>query len=392
MNIKLMDVKRQFDADASEYEQAVGRALRSGSYILGEEVASFEAEFASYIGVKHAIGVGNGTDALSIALQACGIGVGDEVITTPFTFFATAEAIASVGARPVFVDIDVETFDIDCTGVVEAITDKTKAILPVHYYGNPCDMDFVRGVADRHGLMVIEDCAQSTGAIYKGHQTGGLGTVGCFSFFPTKTLGCAGDGGMITTDDDGVAEAARAIRVHGSGLPGLQTYNRLAGENVYDEDKDIDLSMPKYYNYLIGRNSRLDAIQAALLRVKLKKLDTWVSQRGSIADRYRAELADSGYIFQKIVEGNQSAYYLFSVRHPEVARIKAYLKDNGIDAGTYYPVLMHLEPAFQCLDYHRGDFPKAEMVCESVFSIPVWPEMTDEEVGYVIEKMKEAAR
>ena len=327
MQIELMDVKRQFDTDANEYEQTVGRALRSGSYILGEEVTSFETEFASYVGINHSIGVGNGTDALNIALQACGIGVGDEVITTPFTFFATVEAIASVGAVPVFVDIDEGTYDIAASMIEKRITDRTKAILLVHIYGNPCDMDEISRIAKKHGLKVVEDCAQSTGASFWGCQTGSLGTVGCFSFFPTKTLGCAGDGGMIVTDDDRIAEAARAIRVHGSGLFGMRTRNYLAMESdmdveVYDDGRDIDLSMPKYYNYLIGQNSRLDAIQAALLRVKLKKLNLWTERRNEIAEHYRKELNGYGYIFQDVHENCKSSYYLFSVRHKESGQIK----------------------------------------------------------------------
>ncbi len=390
--INLMDVRRQFEDGSKEYEEAMLRVLRSGKYILGDEVASFEAKFASYIGVKHAIGVGNGTDALAIALKACGIGEGDEVITTPFTFFATAEAIAYVGAVPVFVDIDEKTFDIDVSLVENAITSKTKALLPVHIYGNPCDMDAICELAEKHGLKVIEDCAQSTGATNKNKQTGSFGDVGCFSFFPTKSLGCAGDGGMIVIDDDQVAEAARSIRVHGSGVPGLRTYNYLAGEDVYDESKDIDLSMPKYYNFLIGQNSRLDAMQAAILSVKLKKLDSWTERRNEIAARYRKELAEYGYIFQEIDKGSVSAYYLFSVRHKDSVEIKKFLSDAGIGVGTYYPVPLHLAPAFVKLGYRDGDLPIAEMVCRDIFSVPVWPEMTDDEVGFVIEKMKEAVR
>ncbi len=312
MDIKLMDVKRQFDADVNEYEQAVDRALQSGSYILGEEVVSFEFEFASYIGVKHAIGVGNGTDALVIALKSCGIGVGDKVITTPFTFFATVEAIASVGAVPVFVDIDEKSYGIDVSLIEEKVTDKTKAILPVHIYGNPCDMVALAELASKYKLKVIEDCAQSTGATLNDLQTGSFSDAGCFSFFPTKTLGCAGDGGMIVTNDDRVAEAARAIRVHGSGIPGIRTHNYLVSEIgsddlIYDEDRDIDLSMPKYYNYLIGQNSRLDDIQAALLRVKLKKLNEWTERRNEIAGRYRRELDGCGYIFQNVSEKCRSS-------------------------------------------------------------------------------------
>ena len=397
MDVKLMDVRRQMELDITEYEKATNRVLRGGQFILGEEVASFESEFATYIGVKHAIGVGNGTDALSIALQACGIGVGDEVITTPFTFFATVEAVASLGAVPVFVDIDEKSYDIDVSMVEERITDRTKAILPVHIYGNPCDMDAIEELSRKHNLKIIEDCAQSTGASLNGRQTGSFGDVGCFSFFPTKTLGCAGDGGMIVTNDDRVAEAARAIRVHGSGLPGLRTHNYLIEENkgndiVYDKDRDIDLSMPKYYNFLIGQNSRLDAVQAALLQVKLKKLDGWTKRRNEIAERYRKELNGCGYIFQDVREDRRSAYYLFSVRHKESGRIKEYLKESGIGVGTYYPVPMHLEPALWYLGYKEGDFPVTEKLCRDVFSIPVWPEMTDEEVGYVIEKMREATR
>ena len=383
MKINLMDIKRQHEEHAQEYESAALEVLRSGNYITGENVKAFEKEFAEYIGVKYAVSCGNGTDALHIALRACGIKPGDEVITTPFTFFATAEAIASVGAVPVFVDCDENTYCMDASKIEDAVTEKTKAIIPVHFYGQPADMDRINSIAEKHNLAVIEDSAQASGSVYKNKKTGNLGNAGCFSFFPTKTLGCDGDGGMITTNDIHVAEAASAIRVHGSGLNGLKTYNYLKGENILSEEKDIDLAAPKYYNFLIGQNSRLDELQAAILRKKLTHLDDFIERRRAHALKYSNALKGTSYKIPAETEGTVNTYYLYALMHPKAHEIMAELKKNGIGTGTYYPVPLHQQKAYRDLRYKDGDFPVAEQLASCVLSLPMHTELDEEQLEYI---------
>lgn len=388
MNIKLMDMQRQHAENAEEYEQAALEVLRSGSYIMGENVKAFENEFAEYMGVKYAVSCGNGTDALHIALRAAGIKPGDQVITTPFTFFATAEAIASVGAIPVFVDCDKQSYCIDPTKIECAITPKTKAIIPVHFYGQPAAMDEINAIAKKHNLIVVEDSAQASGSIYKGKKTGGLGDVGCFSFFPTKTLGCAGDGGMITTNNPQIAEAAKAIRVHGSGVSGLRTYNFLKGQNILDETKDIDNSAPKYYNFVIGQNSRLDELQAALLRKKLKRLDDFIARRRKHAAIYTEALKESSFITPTDIPDTVNTFYLYALQHPDAGKVTEELKKNGVGTGTYYPVPLHEQKVFEKLGYKNGDFPVSEYLSKKTFVIPVYPELTKEEQEFIISILK----
>ena len=387
MKIALMDVKRQHLENAKEYETAVLEVLRSGNYIMGENVKAFEKEFAEYVGVKYAISCGNGTDALHIALRAMGIGPEDEVITVPYTFFATAEAIASIGAKPVFVDVDKETYCMDVNKIEEAITSRTKAILPVHFYGQPADMDSINKIAKKHNLLVLEDSAQASGSVYKGKKTGSLGDAGCFSFFPTKTLGCDGDGGMITTNNLQIAEAAQSIRVHGSGLSGLHTYNYLNGKNVLDENKDIDLEQPKYYNFLIGQNSRLDEIQAAILRKKLTHLDDFIKLRREHADYYNQALKGSSYILPKIIKGTINTYYLYVLQHEMASKIMSELKDAGIGTGTYYPVPLNEQKALKNLTNYKC-FAISEKLSKTTFAIPVYPELTNSEMDYIINVLK----
>jgi dTDP-4-amino-4,6-dideoxygalactose transaminase len=283
LQIPLINLKKQYETIKEDVDKNVLRVFSSAQYIMGENVKQFEKEFGEYIGVKHSISVGNGTDALIIALKALGIGQGDEVITTPFTFFSTAESVSAVGAVPVFVDVRRDTFNIDPAEIEEKITSKTKAIIPVHIFGQPADMDEINEIAQKHNLKVIEDACQAVGAEYKHKKAGALGDIACFSFFPTKNLGCAGDGGMIVTDDDNLAVVCRALRTHGSGENGQKAYNFLNGINEeVEEDKSEDNTVYnplKYYNYLIGYNSRLDEIQAAVLRVKLPLLDGWNDKR-----------------------------------------------------------------------------------------------------------------
>lgn len=391
MKINLMDIQRQHAEHAEEYEVAAIEVLRSGNYIMGQNVTAFEKEFADYVGVKYAVSCANGTDALHIALRASGIKAGDEVITTPFTFFATAEAISSIGAIPVFVDCDEKSYCIDPSKIGKAITSKTKAILPVHFYGQPAAMDEINEIARKNSLLVIEDSAQASGSLYKGKKTGSLGDAGCFSFFPTKTLGCDGDGGMITTNNTTIAEAARAIRVHGSGLSGLRTYNYLNGQKLLDENKDLDLSAPKYYNFLIGQNSRLDEIQAAILRKKLTHLDDFISRRRSHAEIYDVALKGSAYTTPSVIEGCVNTYYLYVLQHPKAQEIMTELKKNEVGTGTYYPVPLHLQKVFENLGYKIGDFPVSERLVKQTFAVPVFPELTEEEQAFVINLLKKFA-
>ncbi len=279
MKISLMNVQRQHETYAAEYEEAALKVLRSGNYIGGEEVAAFEEEFAAYEGAKYGISCGSGTDAIVLALRALGVGAGDEVITVSWTFFATAESIAAVGATPVFIDVDPITYCMNPKLVESAITERTKAVLPVHFYGQSCDMDALRTICKRHGLYLIADCAQSAGTKYKGERKNTLGDVSCFSFFPTKNLGCDGDGGMILTDSEDIAHACKSLKTHGSGMDGLNMLKRDCRLKNIPFPKNIPVGETKYFNYLIGYNSRLDAIQAAILRKKLMHLDEFVEKR-----------------------------------------------------------------------------------------------------------------
>ena len=336
MNIPLIDLQAQYKSLEEELNKAALEVLSSAKYIMGENVIEFEKEFASYIGVKHAISVGNGTDALVLALKAMGIKSGDEVITTPFTFFATAEAISAVGAVPVFVDVDKETFNIDVTKIEEKITNKTKAIIPVHIFGQAADMDEINKIAKKHNLLVLEDACQAIGGKYKGKNIGALADAACFSFFPTKNLGCAGDGGMIVTDNDDIAIIARALRTHGSGENGQKAYNLL--NNITEEVKtaegadDTVYNPLKYYNYLIGYNTRLDAIQAALLRIKLKEIDKWNAKRREIVKIYNDALQNSDYVTPFCREDVEHVYHI----HPSIRKreeVIAKLKKAGVATG-----------------------------------------------------------
>ncbi len=382
-----MDVKRQHETHAAEYEEAALRTLRSGRYIGGDEVTEFEREFAAYEGASYGIACGNGTDAILLALRALRIGQGDEVITVAMTFFATAEGIAAVGAKPVFVDVDPESLCMDPDLVEAAITERTKAILAVHFYGNSLDMDALRAIANKHGLYLIADCAQSAGTKYRGTRKGTLGDVSCFSFFPTKNLGCAGDGGMVLTDSEEIASACRSLRAHGSGKNGLDTLRRTyqkAGEPL---PEDMPLGETKYYNYLIGYNTRMDAIQAAILRVKLRYLDEFVEARRGNAEFYRKALAGTAYILPAEPDYSEHSYYIFALRHERAPKVMKKLTEAGIGNGTYYPVPLHLQGAFLDLGYRPGDLPVTESLCAHSFAIPVYPELAEEERQYIVENL-----
>ncbi len=392
MNISLIDLKRQYQTIKEEADKKVLEILSSAQYIMGENVKEFEKEISEYLGVKHSISVGNGTDALIIALKALGIGEGDEVITTPYTFFATAESISIVGATPVFVDVDIDTYNIDPEKIEEKITDKTKAIMPVHIFGQPCDMDSINKIAKKDNLKVIEDACQAIGAEYKEKMIGGISDIACFSFFPTKNLGCAGDGGMIVTNDDNLATICRALRTHGSGTDGHKAYNIIHNiEEDTTEDKGTDNTVYnplKYYNYLIGQNSRLDELQAAILRIKLRELDKWNDARRENARFYNEKLKDTKFITPFEDENSKHVYHLYILQSENRIELVNYLKDKGIATGVYYPVPLHLQKAYKDLGYKEGDLPNAEYLSHRTFAIPIFPELTDEEKEYIVEKLK----
>lgn len=393
MNIPLLNLKRQYKNIEEEVNASVLECFKNAQYIMGENVKEFEKEIAEKIGVKHAITVGNGTDSLIIALKSLGIKEGDEVITTDYTFFATAEAIRFVGATPVFCDVELDTYNIDPSQIEEKITDKTKAIVCVHLFGNACKMDEINDIAKRHNLYVVEDAAQAINSQYNGKNVGNLGDVACFSFFPTKNLGCFGDGGMITTNDDDLATIIRALKVHGSGENGMKAYAILNDEEVEVVEQnsgDNTVYNPlKYYNYLIGHNSRLDEIQAAILRIKLKHLDEYTENRRSISHGYIEALKDTSLVMPTETEGGKHVFHLFILQSENREEIESKLKEKGIATGTYYKVPMHLQKAFNDLGYKKGDFPNAEYLSERTFAIPLFPEMNDEEREYIINSIKE---
>jgi len=337
--------------------------VRGGQFILGENVAKLEKEIADLCGVKYAIGVGNCSDALYLALLACGVGPGDEVITTPFTFFATAGAIAHTGAKPVFCDIDPGTFNIDPSKIEDAITERTKAILPVHLYGQAADMDPIVSLAKEHNLYVIEDAAQAIGAKYKGRPVGSLGDVACFSFFPTKNLGAFGDGGMLTTNDPELEERIRMLRVHGS--------------------------RKKYHHEILGCNSRLDALQAAILSVKVKYLKDWTDARRSLAEGYRQKLSLAGesIIHPMVMEGAYHVYHQYTIRIPHRDAVQEELKSRGVASTVYYPLSLHLQPVFKNLGYKPGDFPESEKATGEALSLPMFPELEPSEQDCVVEEL-----
>lgn len=359
-----LDLKAQFASIRDEVMAAITRVMESQQFILGGEVQQFETEIAAKLQVQHAIGCASGTDALILALMAAGIGPGDEVITTPFSFVATAGSIVQVGAKPVFVDIDSATFNLDFKLLHAAITPKTRAIIPVHLFGLPADMDPILAVARAHNLLVIEDAAQAIGAQYKGQFVGGIGDCGCFSFFPSKNLGAAGDGGLITTNDSAMAERLRMIRVHGSRR--------------------------KYYHEIQGINSRLDALQAAILRVKLRYLDEWAAGRAARAQRYR-DLFEARGLTRFIrcpALPSQAAvhvYNQFTIRAQRREQLKDFLAPAGIPTEIYYPLCLHLQKAFSNFGFPSGQFPAAEQASHDVLSLPVFPELRDEQQNSVVD-------
>ncbi len=389
--IPLVDLKAQYADIKNEINQAVLNVLESSEYIMGQRVKELEKSIAEYTGTKHAISCANGTDALILALHACGIGQGDEVITTTFTFFATGEAISRVGAKPVFIDVCADTYNMNVDLIEEKITSRTKAIMPVHIFGQPVDMDAVSEIAEKHNLYVIEDACQAMGAEYKGRKVGSLGDAGCFSFFPTKNLGAYGDGGIITTDDDNLASIVRALRVHGSGTAGQQAYNILSGADECDINEvpsgNTAYDKSKYFNYFIGYNSRLDEIQAAILLVKMKYIDWWNERRIQTADYYSRELQNLNLTLPKIIENVNSVYHMYVLQSENREKLTRHLKEKGISTGIYYPIPLHLQKANKNLGYKVGDLPISEYLSYRTFAIPIYPELTEEQKKYIVDSL-----
>jgi len=359
-NVPFFDSTAQTSELMDQIRPAMERVIQSQRFILGEEVAAFEREIAAYVGVKHAIGVSSGTDALTIALSALGIGEGHEVITTPYTFFATTGAILRVGATPVFVDIERDSFNLDAERVTEALTPRTRAILPVHLFGQAADMRALRTVADTNALALIEDAAQALGATLHGQRAGALGDIGCFSFFPTKNLGAFGDGGLVTTNDDGLAELARSLRGHGFSA--------------------------KHFSQRLGGNYRLDALQAAVLRVKLPYLDGFNARRRKNAQHY-SRAASNTLDLPRELPGRQHVYNQFVVRSPERDALAAHLLARGIRTEHYYPFPIHLQPACARLGYSIGSFPEAEAAARQSLALPIFPELEDWMLNAVVEAL-----
>ena len=355
--IPLVDLKRQYTSIKDEIDVAVAQVLEGGWYILGEQVATFESEFASRCGVAHAVGVGSGTAALHLALAACGVVPGDEVITVPHTAVATVAAIELTGARPVLVDIDPAHYTLDPDRLEAAITPRTRAVIPVHLYGCPADLGPVMEIAHQHNLFVVEDCAQAHGALYRGRPVGSWGHIAAFSFYPTKNLGAYGDGGIVITNDQGLAERVRLLRQYGW--------------------------RERYVSSLKGLNSRLDELQAAILRVKLRHLGEWNERRRKLARLYDERLAGSGVITPHEPDDTTHVYHLYVVRHPRRDELRVFLREQDIGSLIHYPVPVHLQPAYRDLGYEGGDFPAAEAAAREVLSLPLYPELHEEEVTMV---------
>ena len=363
MKIPLMNLNLQYEQLKDKIDKTMAEIAQNSRFILGKETLDFEGEICEYCNIKYAIGVASGTDALILALTAMGIGCGDEVITTPLTFVATAEAVSRVGAKPVFVDIDPSTYNIDPAKIEEAITPKTKAIIPVHLYGNPCDMDSILKITNSHKLKVIEDAAQAIGSVYNNCKIGSFGNTGCFSFFPGKNLGAFGDAGMIVTNEKDIAEKVRLLRVHGT--------------------------TSKYHHSIIGFNSRLDNLQAAILSIKLTKLDEWTENRRKIAARYNSALKDLVIVPREEPKGKH-VYHLYIIRVKEGKRdaLLSYLNENGIGARAYYPVPLHLQECYKNLEYKKGDFPESERAALETIALPAFPELKINEQNYIIDMVK----
>jgi dTDP-4-amino-4,6-dideoxygalactose transaminase len=360
--VPYLDLPAQLRPLRKELDAVIAKTLDNCSFCLGPDVTQFEHDFAAYCGARHALGFNSGTSALHIALMLLGIGPGDEVITTPTTFVATSWAISYVGARPVYVDIDDSTFTLDPARVAAAITPRTKAIMPVHLYGHPCDLDPLLEICRKNNLALVEDAAQAVGARYKGKIVGTFGAVSGFSFYPGKNLGACGEGGALVTNDDAFAARARSLREHGS--------------------------TQRYYHDEVGFNYRMEGIQGAVLGVKLKHLDRWTRERRRVAERYHALLADTPLQLPREAAWAESVYHLYVVRHPRRDDLKKHLEQNKIGCALHYPLPLHLQKCYASLGYRAGDFPVAEKAARECLSLPIYPELTEEQIQQVAGAIK----
>lgn len=366
VRVPLLDLALQHETLRRELLDAVARVFDSQQFILGAEVEAFEREVAAALGVPHAIGVSSGTDALLVTLMALGIGAGDEIVTTPYSFFATAGSIARLGARPVFVDIDTSTFNMNPALVEAALSPRTRGILAVHLFGHPARLDAIGRLAAQHGIPVVEDACQAIGATECGRMVGGIGAAGCFSFFPSKNLSGAGDGGLVTTNDSALAEQVRLLRQHGA--------------------------REKYFHSTIGGNFRLDAIQAAVLRVKLPHLTTWTDARRANAERYahlahEAGLPEFGVVLPVEQCHCRHVYHQYVIRAPRRDELRAFLTERGIGTAVYYPVPLHLQDCFRDLGYSNGDLPHAEAAARETLAVPIFPGLTNDQQAYVVDSI-----
>jgi dTDP-4-amino-4,6-dideoxygalactose transaminase len=355
--VPYFDLAGQYDEIRDELLAAIERVCTNSQFVLGDEVARFEHEFADYCGVRHCVALNTGTSALHLALLAGGVQPGDEVITSPNTFIATAESISYTGARPVFADIRPETGNIDPQALEQVITERTRAIVPVHLYGRPADLQAILDIAERHSLAVIEDACQAHGARYQGTRVGAFGLAGVFSFYPSKNLGAYGEGGALTTNDDNVAELARMLRDHGSKT--------------------------RYHHDAVGFNYRMDGFQGAVLRIKLRRLDEWTAKRQELAALYRNLLAGANVDLPRDDPDDECVYYVFVVYVDDRDSVQAALEARGIGTGVHFPIPLHLQKAYTSLGYNRGDFPHSENACDRTLSLPLFPEMSQDQVRQV---------
>ena len=369
LKVPLLDLQAQYRPIRDEILAAVTRVCDSQRFIMGPEIETFENELAQMLGIEHAVAVSSGTDALLLALMTLGVGPGDEVVTSAYSFFATAGVIVRVGARPVLVDIDLETFNLDPGHAASAMTARTKAIVPVHLFGLSADLDPILAVASRAGVPIVEDAAQAIGATYKSRPVGGVGTVGCFSFYPSKNLGAFGDAGLLTTNDAGLARRARLLRAHGEA--------------------------PKYCHQLVGGNFRMDALQAAVLRVKAPRLAAWTDGRRRNADRYRRMFRDArcDARVQLPVEpaGRRHIFNQFVIRTPQREALRRHLDQRGIGNEVYYPVPLHLQPCFADLGYRQGELPNAEQAARDSLALPIYAELTSDQQQLVVDAVAECS-
>jgi len=360
--VPYLDLRAQLKPMRAELDAAIARTLDNCSFCLGPDVAQFEKDFAAFCGAQHALGFNSGTSALHVAMLLLGVGPGDEVITTPYTFIATSWAISYCGAKPVYVDIDDGTFNLDTKLIERAITPRTKAVMPVHLYGQPFDVDAVAAICKKNKLPFVGDAAQAHGAKYKGKPVGALGDISCFSFYPAKNLGACGEGGALVTNSAAFAARAKSLREHGSTV--------------------------RYHHDEVGYNYRLEGIQGAVLGVKLKHLEKWTQERRRVAARYAELLADAPLQLPAVTAGNESAWHLYTVRHPRRDELKKHLDANGIGNAVHYPMPLHLQKVYAPLGYQPGDFPVAEKASREVLSLPMFPELTEVQIRRVVAVVK----